>query len=67
MKFISEEEVIWCRDEAARQGFANSSFQKILDKGHEIYLQGWRPIYMVSDDDGTISVAREEPDMTRAN
>jgi len=67
MKILMEEEVIECRDEAARMGYANSSFQKVLDAGHEIYRQGWTPVYIMSDNDSAMMVNRAAPDMTRAN
>lgn len=67
MKILLEEEVIECRDEAARQGFANSSFQRVLEAGHEIYRQGWTPVYIMTDEDNAIMVNRAPPDMLRAN
>lgn len=67
MKILMEDEVIECRDEAARQGLVNSSFQKVLNAAHEIYRQGWYPVYIMTDDDNAIMVNRAPPDMTRAN
>jgi len=70
INLMPEADIVIMRDEALKEGIANSTFQRMLEKGHEIYRQGWRPIYIYSEQpDGeiSISVAREEPDMVRAN
>lgn len=67
MNIVSEEIIVEGRDAMRAQGAANNNFQQALDKAHQIYREGWRPVYLVPDDVSTIKVARADADMTIAN
>lgn len=64
MKQLTEEFIVGCNEEAIAKGLtANNTFGRLLEQAHEIYRQGWKPVYWITDDESAIHVGRAGPDM----